>query len=112
MNRATIAALLLAIASTLAGAADRSPAARAAFHRTHPCPANGATHGACPGWQVDHIQPLCAGGADTPDNMQWLAVEEHKAKTRKDVAGCFERPAAPPVENSRKHCLTSREAML
>jgi hypothetical protein len=24
-----------------------------------------------PGWIVDHIVPLCAGGADTPTNMQW-----------------------------------------
>lgn len=41
-----------------------------------------------PGYQVDHIIPLCAGGPDTPENMQLLLIEEHKAKTRIDVLWC------------------------
>lgn len=37
-----------------------------------------------PGYQVDHIIPLCAGGEDAPENMQLLTVEEHKRKTKVD----------------------------
>jgi len=29
---------------------------------------------------VDHIVPLCAGGADAPSNMQWQTVEAAKAR--------------------------------
>jgi hypothetical protein len=50
------------------------------FMLHHPCPANGATHGACPGWVRDHIIPLCAGGSDTVANMQWQTVADAKAK--------------------------------
>lgn len=38
-----------------------------------------------PGYVIDHIIPLCAGGADAPSNMQW---QELAASYRKDV---FER---------------------
>jgi hypothetical protein len=34
--------------------------------------------GACPGYVIDHIQPLQRGGADAPGNMQWQTVEEAK----------------------------------
>jgi len=60
----------------------REPAQRAAFMRTHPCPSNGNTHGACPGYVVDHIQALKRGGADRPDNMQWQTVEDGKQKDK------------------------------
>lgn len=51
--------------------AQRNLAQRAAFVRTHPCPATGKSRGACPGWVVDHVIPLCAGGLDAPENMAW-----------------------------------------
>ncbi|MEI6080132.1 MAG: HNH endonuclease signature motif containing protein [bacterium] len=35
-----------------------------------------------PGYVVDHIIPLYKGGEDTPENMQWLTVEQHKEKHR------------------------------
>ena len=74
----------------------RSAAARAAFVRTHPCPETGQTRGACPGWVVDHIEPLCAGGADDPANMQWQTVEAAKIKDREERAKCRAlRPAYP-----------------
>lgn len=41
-----------------------------------------------PGYEVDHIIPLCAGGPDTPENMQLLSVEEHKRKTKRDIQWC------------------------
>lgn len=44
--------------------------------------------GPCPGFQADHIVPLCMGGPDLADNLQWLADDEHRAKTRTDAANC------------------------
>lgn len=69
-------------------AAPRDHSERAYFQKQNPCPANGLHRGPCPGWQIDHIKPLCAGGKDRVRNMQWLTVAEHKAKTRKDVRRC------------------------
>ena len=52
---------------------------------------------ACAGYQVDHANPLCAGGTDTRDSMQWLAggvqleiaahpVEPHMDKVSAEAA--------------------------
>lgn len=41
-----------------------------------------------PGYEVDHIVPLCAGGKDSPENMQLLTKEQHKKKTRSDLRRC------------------------
>lgn len=62
------------------GTVKRNLAARRAFHRANPCPSTGSTKGACPGYVVDHIIPLCAGGADDPSNMQWQSREESHRK--------------------------------
>jgi len=90
--RKTLLALLLALGYAEAAAADPLVEARycgapvrladgsirrradvlAAFKRQHPCPANGATSGACPGWAMDHIVPLVCGGCDEVSNLQWL----------------------------------------
>ena len=81
-------ALFFLLALALCGAArrahriHRSRAARSSFQRSHPCPANGHTRGACPGYVVDHIRPLKRGGADRPSNMQWQTTAEGKAKDR------------------------------
>ncbi len=37
---------------------------------------------------MDHILPLCAGGPDKPENMQWIRAEDHQFKTRIDVREC------------------------
>lgn len=82
---------LLVAAAILLGSTTqplRSPALRAEFVRTHPCPANNHTRGACPGYQVDHRVALVCGGRDEMTNLQWLSVEEHKAKTRVEVKLC------------------------
>jgi len=68
--------------------AKRSAKAKREFQRDNPCPRTGATRGRCPGHDIDHIQPLCAGGPDTPENMQWLTLEQHREKTRRDVFEC------------------------
>lgn len=86
----SVAALtLLAVFATAADARiPRSSAVVAEFKRLHPCPANGAIRGACPGWEVDHIDALCAGGPDTVANMQWLTKQAHAQKTKRDVMRC------------------------
>lgn len=64
------------------GRIERSRAARADFQRTHPCPSTGKSSGACPGYVIDHVQPLKRGGADAPSNMQWQTTQEAKIKDR------------------------------
>lgn len=62
------------------GRIARSRPAVTLFRRAHPCPASGATRGACPGYVVDHVVPLKRCGADDPINMQWQTVGEARAK--------------------------------
>jgi hypothetical protein len=84
---ASVLALLLGVGVAEARI-PRSSSAVAAFKRANPCPLNGAKRGACPGYEVDHVEPLCIGGPDTPENMQWLTHLEHRQKTRRDVLRC------------------------
>lgn len=70
------------------GRTPRSAAEITAFKRENACPATGLSRGVCPGHQIDHADPICAGGSDTRDNMQWLTTEEHRMKTRSDVRMC------------------------
>lgn len=89
MRALSLIALLVVAAA--AQAAPRSHAARAEFQRANPCPATGATRGACRGYVVDHPVPLCAGGPDHPSNMQWQTVAEGKAKDRQERKLCKAR---------------------
>jgi len=66
----------------------RDKAALLEFRRLNPCPETQSTSGKCPGWQIDHVEPLCAQGADRLENLQWLTTQEHKWKTRTDVRVC------------------------
>jgi hypothetical protein len=88
---ATSALLISFVAASLTpglAATERSAAAVLAFKRHHPCPSTGLRRGSCPGWQVDHKIPLCLDGPDTPANMQWLTVRDHRAKTKQDIRSC------------------------
>lgn len=67
---------------------QRSGAEVQAFKRHNPCPSTELRRGPCPGYQVDHVQPLCSGGPDKEANMQWLSVAEHRVKTRQDNRVC------------------------
>jgi hypothetical protein len=58
----------------------RSTTARSHFKRGHPCPSTGMSTRRCPGYVIDHIDPLECGGADAPFNMQWQTIAEAKAK--------------------------------
>lgn len=64
------------------GRIKRSKAARAGFERQSPCPSTGKTSGRCPGYVVDHVNPLECGGADAPSNMQWQTIADGKAKDK------------------------------
>lgn len=98
-----------ALAAALVGAASltasppaeavpsRSSAVVRAFMKVNPCPATGATRGACPGHVVDHIQPLCADGADSIENLQWQTVPEAKEKDRWERQYCRFRRARLPA---------------
>lgn len=65
-----------------AGRAKRDPHQRAAFMKSNPCPSTGKRSGACPGYVVDHVQPLKRGGPDRPSNMQWQTKEAARQKDR------------------------------
>jgi hypothetical protein len=75
-------------ARNIDGRITRSPAAKDAFKRQHPCPSNGRPAGPCPGYVIDHVKPLACGGADAPNNMQWQTIAEGKAKDRVERIGC------------------------
>jgi hypothetical protein len=64
------------------GKIQRSQEAKDEFKKAHPCPANGSTSGACPGYVIDHDKPLKRGGEDAPQNMQWQTIEDARAKDK------------------------------
>ena len=64
------------------GRIKRSAKAQGDFRHGHPCPATGKTHGACPGYVIDHVRALEHGGADKPSNMQWQTKAAAKAKDK------------------------------
>ena len=78
------ATLLIAFIANSTGASaknERRSSEVLAFKRHNPCPSIGERGGKCPGYVIDHIHPLCAGGADDhKTNMQWQTVEDAKAK--------------------------------
>jgi len=89
---AALLSILIAAAAVFPSyAAERDSAVRKAFQKSHPCPANGKRSGACPGYVVDHVKPLCAGGSDHVSNMQWQTVTDAKKKDKREVAECRAR---------------------
>jgi hypothetical protein len=76
------------LARTANGNIKRSSAEVRKFRKANPCPATGKITGACPGYQVEHTEPLCACGPDKVSNMTWMATAEHKIKTKADVKRC------------------------
>lgn len=83
----SISALFLWIMIS-ANAEARDPHQVLLFRKAHPCPATNKISGACPGWVVDHIVPLCWGGVDAPGNMQWQGYVESKIKDKFEVEAC------------------------
>ena len=91
MGRWLVLAVLLLGASSVP--TPRSSAAVTAFRAQHPCPITGETTGPCPHFVVDHIRPLCFGGADHPENMTWQAVDQALKKDafERDACGLLRR---------------------
>ena len=83
-----IVALCLLVALPAEAKTQRSSKAKADFQRLHPCPATGKSKGKCGGYIIDHVAPLCAGGADHPSNMQWQTVADAKAKDKLERQQC------------------------
>ena len=100
-------ALALTLCVGIADAAERSASAKSEFKQENPCPSTGGRSGGCPGYQIDHRQPLAAGGADHKSNMQWLSVEDHKAKTKYErhtcTYGCGSKGGYSYKPSSRAH---------
>lgn len=90
MKRAQILLLVLALALPSEAHRDsaRSHTYRKRFRATHPCPSTGKTAGRCPGYTVDHVNPLACGGPDDPANMQWQTNAAAKAKDQWENIGC------------------------
>lgn len=78
--------LLLVLCTLPVEARDRAQVRE--FRKHNPCPVTQQTKGACPGYVVDHIVPLCAGGADNPSNMQWQEKQEALKKDNAERALC------------------------
>ena len=81
------------------GKIARSTVSVNAFKRANTCPSTGKKSTAsCPGYIVDHIQPLCACGPDAPTNMQWQTLEASKAKDILEDKQCRELKASGAVK--------------
>ncbi len=61
---------------------ERSQTVTRDFEKTHPCPANGHSSGACPGYVKDHTVALCKGGPDSVSNLEWQTTSAGKAKDK------------------------------
>lgn len=81
MKKSLFFLVLIAIAAGANATTHRSYKAKEEFAAQHPCPATGKAIPHCPGYVIDHVVPLCAGGLDDPINMQW---QEHGASLAKD----------------------------
>jgi hypothetical protein len=90
VSRALI--FVVSLAMLAAGPADakthRSASAKAEFKRANLCPSTGKPRGGCPGYVIDHVIPLCAGGPDAPGNMQWQTTSDAKMKDRDERRQC------------------------
>lgn len=93
--RGALVLALLVVAWPVEAKLPRNAAARQAFVRGTACPETGVNRLPCPGWVIDHVVPLCAGGDDAPGNMQWQTVEEARAKDRDERRMCRALRARP-----------------
>lgn len=81
-------AVTLSTSAYSSGSHHRSQSAKREFAQTHPCPSTGERKPSCPGYVLDHVAPLCAGGKDAPSNLQWQEREESLVKDREERRLC------------------------
>jgi hypothetical protein len=86
--RVLVAVALMGLSCPAEARVERSAAAVREFRRAHLCPSTGLKTGPCPGWIVDHLWPLCAGGADKAWQMQWQSEADAKRKDRNERFIC------------------------
>lgn len=83
-------ATVCSVARTSDGQIARSRDVARSFRRANPCP-NGPDKGSkrrCAGYIVDHVVPLCAGGADVVGNLAWQTKADAAAKDKVEVELC------------------------
>lgn len=68
--------------------AIRKPSTVVQFRKLYACPATGKVQSTCPGWVIDHIVPLCAGGTDSVDNMEWQTAKDSYKKDAFERSVC------------------------
>lgn len=88
LQKIIIFLMMITISLNVYAERHRSQKAKSIFKSTHYCPSTGRPKGSCPGYIIDHINPLACGGADSPDNMQWQTKQEAKAKDKWERKGC------------------------
>lgn len=88
MKKVAFIMLLTLAAATASAGQQRSYQAKREFARAVPCPSTWRYIPHCPGYVIDHVVPLCAGGADTPVNMQWQNREQSLVKDREERRLC------------------------
>jgi hypothetical protein len=102
MRRASLLLLALALVAAPAEARiKRSHAAAAQFQREHPCPSTGEHRGHCPGYVIDHVDPLACGGAD-PAREHGVADRrrcEGEGQVGAKAVRKLKRPAGMPALN-------------
>lgn len=94
-------AVALVVLPLVSQGAPRSRLVVAEFKRHHPCPSTSDPRVRCPGYVVDHITPLCAGGADQADNMQWQTVDAARLKDRQEWRLCRDLKLSPALPKPR-----------
>ena len=90
LQTATLFIAACALSTAWAGEYPRSKKVLRAFVNQKACPSTGQHRLPCPGYHIDHVIALCAGGADALENLQWLTREAHKEKTKGDLRVCRE----------------------
>lgn len=86
--RALVLIASISISTVATAKIERKHSVRHAFVKQQACPSTKRHRLPCPGWQIDHVVPLKCKGKDATENMQWLTVEAHKAKTRREAKLC------------------------
>ncbi len=85
---ALVLIFVCAISTGASAKTERSHAVRYAFVKQQACPSTGRHRLPCPGWEIDHIRPLKCKGPDSVANLQWLTIQAHKDKTRREAKEC------------------------